>query len=169
MNQQPIDFCLCMAVALYKRRKTVLHRPLTRDDQRVLAASGSPSFALGGVGDQLWVREPYALDAASKLLYLANYTADGYTGKSVTPADATYGSGPMTQQQSRFLLTIQSTTLFQLNTLDEAGAVALGGTARGKYQTALDDYKASWDGMYRGSEFATNPTVWRVAFVTEQG
>ena len=163
ISENPVDFCIHLALAVFKRQKTVTYKPLSRRDQRLRTAGDVVVSPYGQVGDVLWVREPFGfLDGA--VVYQASYAQDGYRGRMTLPYDLEVPPVSMVREQARMLLTIQTIDVVTLQSVDEAAAVAAGTIPTQDRTTYLDEFKAQWDEAYRREQWSTNPSVWRMTF-----
>ncbi len=165
MTEYPIDFCLHLALAIWKRQKTTTYKPLSQQ-QIALHAAGKPvPSPYGQLGDMLWVREPWGTDDSGAPLYQANYARDGWNGRVALPADFQGPTGALPRASARSLLTVTAINVVNLQIVDEAAAKAAGTIPTADRTTYLDEFKAQWDNAYPAAlAWSANPLVWRVAF-----
>ncbi|ELI8098293.1 hypothetical protein RSG06_002213 [Yersinia enterocolitica] len=124
---------------------------------------------LGGIGDQLWVRETFAsgLCTESTLAYRATHRPEdleeGWFEKiKWTP------SIHMPRWASRINLLITGVRVERLNTISNGDAMAEGyPTAREATGGPLDAwlwFRDLWDGIYPDNTFEVNPWCWVINF-----
>lgn len=163
MSELPIDFCIHLARAIAKGQKTRTYKPLSAREQQLRAANQTVPSPYGQVGDVLWVRESYGL-INSMVAYRADYAEDGYRGKVTLPDDIEILTALMTREQARSLLGVTAIEIVELQTVDEAAAVAAGTLPSQGRTTYLDEFKTQWNDAYKRQAWDTNPLVWRVNF-----
>lgn len=163
MSEYPIDFCTHLARAIAKNQKTRTYKPLSPREQQLHAANQPVPSPYGQIGDVLWVREPYGfLDG--KVVYRADYAGDGYRARADLPVDIEITAAAMARPQARSLLVVRSIDIVNLQSVDEAAAVAAGTLPSQGRATYLDEFKTQWDEAYRRQTWESNPRVWQVTF-----
>lgn len=163
MSEHSIDFCIHLARAIAKGQKMVTYKPLSQGELRLRSANEAVSSPYGQVGDVLWVREPHGLLEGS-VVYRASYAEDGYRGRIALPDDIEVPATAMTREQARMLLAVTAIDIVDLQTVDEAAAVAAGTLPTQDRTTYLDEFKVQWNDAYRRQPWDANPPVWRVTF-----
>jgi hypothetical protein len=163
-NERPIDFCLHLAAGVRQGKKTITYKPLpAASAARYLATKTLPPPMYGLVGDLLWMREPFAIEADSSIDYLAARAGTKYDTRAATAGQAMHAS-TMTRDQAAIVLKLTEITVVRLSDdLTEEKARAAGMDPRDK-RSYRAEFAAQWDEAYKGLAVATNPVVWRLSF-----
>jgi hypothetical protein len=165
-SERPIDFCLHLAAAVRQGKKTIAYKPMpAASAARYLANKTAPEPAYGAIGDDLWMREPFALTASS-VVYPAAVTTTKYNAQ--IPADFPRPILPaalMTRDQAVVVMALTGVAVVRLSDdLTEARALAAGMNPRDS-RSCRDEFIAQWDEAYgKGLTVASNPPVWRLSF-----
>lgn len=164
-SERPIDFCLHLAAAVRQGKKTITYKTLPpASAQRYLTTKALPPPMYGLVGDFLWMREPYAIEANGSVDYLAARASTKYDTRVATAGQAMHAS-TMTRDLASIVLKLTEVTVVRLSDdLTEERAKTAGMDPRDK-RSHRAEFIAQWDEAYKGLTVATNPAVWRLSFV----
>lgn len=140
------------------------------DDQRVCGWGFQDDhdqhyrFPYGKIGDQLWVRETFAVCADSNIFYKADGKPDPWDGVKWKP------SIHMPRLASRITLEITDVRVERLNDITDADALAEGvANERQRDSTwyagkAVSMFRDLWESINGEDSWNQNPWVWAITF-----
>jgi hypothetical protein len=156
-EETPVSISSGCARAVLDDRKTML---------RQVAVDADALCPLGGPGDRLWVREPWASAGGA-----IAYAADAGVGPVARAASAPVWqpSRTMPREASRILVEIEATRLERLQAippedLAPEGSLWLPAAAAG--ETPRQGFARWWDSLHPrpGAQWGDDPWVWVVRF-----
>lgn len=156
-GETPVSISSGCARAVLDDRKTML---------RQVAVDADAPCPLGGPGDRLWVREPWA-SVGGAVAYAAD-EAEGLAGDGAV-APEWQPSRTMPREASRILVEIEATRLERLQAIPPEDLAAEGSlwlSAAAAGESPRQGFARWWDSLHPrpGTQWGDDPWVWVVRF-----